>query len=179
MYSTHMTTEETRLGVAAVDDALLRLRRLWAASRHRMVHDGVTPVELSSLLVVEACARRTASGAEANVSDVVTLADVAPSTASRLVDAAEHAGLLVRRPSVHSGRRTALGLTTAGAALQQRAAAARLSWLSEQLAGWDATDVDRFGRLLQRFADQIHDVGGPAGPSGPARSPQPTRPPRG
>lgn len=150
--------DEPPPGIEAVDDALLRLRRLWAASRHRIVHDGVTPVELSSLLVVEACARRTTAGAEANVSDVAVLADVAPSTASRLVDAAEQAALLIRRPSVHSGRRTALALTPAGVALQQRAAAARTSWLSEQLAGWDPADVDRFGHLLQRFADQIHDA---------------------
>ncbi|WP_375426381.1 MarR family winged helix-turn-helix transcriptional regulator [uncultured Friedmanniella sp.] len=146
------------VGVEAVDDALLRLRRLWAASRYRIVHDGVTPVELSSLLVVEACARRAGDGAEANVSDVAALADVAPSTASRLVDAAEQAGLLVRRPSDHSGRRTALTLTETGAALRERAVAARTAWLREQLAGWDPADVDRFGLLLQRFADQVFDA---------------------
>ncbi|MEO5832315.1 MAG: MarR family winged helix-turn-helix transcriptional regulator [Nakamurella sp.] len=139
-----------------MDDALLRLRRLWAASRHQIVHDGVSAVELSSLLVVEACARRADDDAEANVSDVAALADVTPSTASRLVDAAEQAGLLSRRPSRHSGRRTALDLTPAGAALRTRAVAARTGWLTEQLTGWAPSDVQRFGVLLQRFADQIH-----------------------
>lgn len=159
MYDTHMDENDPPSGIEAVDDALLRLRRLWAASRHRIVHDGVTAVELSSLLVVEACARRASEGAEANVSDVAELADVAPSTASRLVDAAELAGLLSRRPSVHSARRTALALTPAGAALRERAVAARTGWLSEQLADWDPADVDCFGQLLQRFADQVHGTG--------------------
>jgi DNA-binding MarR family transcriptional regulator len=144
-------------GIGDIDDALLRLRRLWAASRHRVVHDGTTPVELSSLLVVEACARRAASGTEANVSDVAALADVTPSTASRLVDAAERAGLLARRPSARSARQTALVLTAAGAALRARALTARTAWLAEQLADWDTADVTRFGELLQRFADDVHD----------------------
>lgn len=155
-------------GIDAVDDALLRLRRIWAASRHRIVHDGVTPVELSSLLVVEACARRTGEGAEANVSDVAALADVAPSTASRLVDAAEQAGLLTRRPSRRSGRRTALVLTASGAALRERAVAARTDWLTEQMAGWDPAEVACFGQLLQRFAAQVHDPGRPTQPTAPA-----------
>lgn len=142
--------------IAAIDDAFLRLRRLWAASRHRIVHDGVTAVELSSLLVVETCARQAALDREANVSDVAVLADVTPSTASRLVDAAEVAGLLTRRPSALSARRTALELTSDGHALRERAVAARTGWLVEQLTGWEASDVDKFGQLLQRFADQIH-----------------------
>jgi DNA-binding MarR family transcriptional regulator len=139
----------------AVDDALLRLRRLWGASKHRILDDGGAPVELSYLLVVEACARCRQQGREANVSDVAELADVAPSTASRLVDAAERAGLLDRRPSQQSARRTALELTAKGEALHERALAARTGWLAHQLADWDAAEVDELGRLLQRFADQI------------------------
>ena len=137
----------------AIDDAFLRLRRLWSASRHRIADDGVTRVELASLLVVEACARKVAVGAEANVSDVAFLADVAPSTASRLVDTAQRAGLLQRQRSAYSGRRTALVLTSAGEALRARAVEARRSWLSSQLDGWSAAEVEQFGQLLQRFAD--------------------------
>lgn len=151
-------------GLAAVDDALLRLRRLWAASRHRIMDGGGSAVELSGLLVVEACARRATLGLEANVSDVALLADVTPSTASRLVDAAVQAGLLSRHPSSLSGRRTALVLSSAGAALRERAVEARTGWLAEQLAGWEPADVQRFGELLQRFADQIHDADGPVHP---------------
>ena len=61
--------------LAAVDDALLRLRRLWSASRSRLVDDGGAAVEMSSLLVVEACARGAAAGAEVSVGDVARFAD--------------------------------------------------------------------------------------------------------
>ena len=142
-------------GLDTIDDAFLRLRRLWSASRHRIADDGVTRVELSSLLVVEACARKGAAGAEANVSDVAFLADVTPSTASRLVDTAQRAGLLQRQRSAHSGRRTALVLTPAGEALRTRAVQARRSWLSGQLDDWSPAEVEQFGQLLQRFANGL------------------------
>jgi len=149
-------------GLDAIDDAFLRLRRLWTASRHRILNDGGAPVELSSLLVVEACVRCREEGREANISDVALLADVAPSTASRLVDTAESAGLLRRRPSGRSARQTALELTLTGEALRARAVTARTGWLADQLSSWDPADVDHFGRLLGRFADQV-------GPNRPLR----------
>ena len=142
--------------VDAIDDAFLRLRRLWSASRHRIEDDGITRVELASLLVVEACARKVAARAEANVSDVAFLADVTSSTATRLVDTAVRAGLLQRERSAYSGRRTALVLTPAGQQLRTRAVDARRAWLSGQLDGWSAAEVEQFGQLLQRFADGLH-----------------------
>lgn len=140
----------------AIDDAFLRLRRLWSASRHQIQDDGVTSVELSSLLVVEACARKVSARAEANVSDVAFLADVTSSTATRLVDAAVRAGFLQRQRSAYSGRRTALVLTPAGEALRARAVTARRSWLAAQLESWSTDDVKKFGQLLQRFANELH-----------------------
>lgn len=142
--------------VDAIDDAFLRLRRLWSASRHRVEDDGTIRIELSSLLVVEACARKVEARAEANVSDVAFLADVTSSTATRLVDTAERAGLLRRQRSAYSGRRTALVLTPDGQALRARAVEARRSWLNAQLANWSAAEVEQFGELLQRFADGLH-----------------------
>lgn len=150
MYYTHMPID-----LSPLDDALIRLRRLWSASRQRIVQDGATAVEMSSLLVLEACARGAARGCEVTVGNVADLADVTPSTASRLVDRAESAGLLNRSPSALSARRTALGLTPAGAALRERAVAARTAWLGEQLRHWDAADVERLGVLLTRFADGL------------------------
>ncbi len=120
-----------------------------------MHDDGVTAVELSSLLVVEACARRAVLGQETHVRDVAALADVAPSTASRLVDAAERAGLLRRRPSSESARQTALVLTSPGQSLQRRAESARRGWLADVVAEWPVADVDRLGELLQRFAADV------------------------
>ncbi|WP_165865593.1 MarR family winged helix-turn-helix transcriptional regulator [Vallicoccus soli] len=144
-----------RRGVVEVDDALLRLRRLWSASRSRLVDDGGTAVEMSSLLVVEACARGAQRGAEVAVVDVAELADVAPSTASRLVDRAAAAGLLERRPSAVDPRRTALVLTERGWGLRERAVRARTGWLQDTLAAWSDEDVARLGALLARFADEV------------------------
>lgn len=73
-------------GLAEIDDALLRLRRLWSTSRHRVVDDVGTAVEISSLIVVEACARGTETGSEVGVGDVARLAGVTASTATRLAD---------------------------------------------------------------------------------------------
>ena len=148
MYGTHVDAD-----LSVLDDALIRMRRLWSASRTRFVADGATPVEMSSLLVVEACARGAAGGWEVTVGDVARLADVASSTASRLVDRAEAAGLLRRAPSSISARRTALALTPAGAALRERAVSARTTWLAGQLRDWDPVDVQRFAVLLSHFAD--------------------------
>lgn len=91
------------------------------------------------------------------MSHVAFLADVTASTASRLVDTAERAGLLVRAPSRQSARQTALVLTDAGRSLRARALAHRQGWLAHQLQRWSRRDIDRFAQLLQRFADQLHD----------------------
>lgn len=144
-------------GLAALDDALLRLRRVWSATRQGIVTEGDTPVEMSCLLVVEACARGVRAGREVTIGDVARLADVTPSTASRLVDRAQAAGLLTRTASRVDSRRTALYLTSAGAALQARANQARLDWLSERLADWSAADVAQLGALLHRFADTFFE----------------------
>ncbi len=140
--------------LATLDDALLRLRRLWSPDRARVIDDAGTPVEMSSLLVVEACARRGA-GAEVAIGDVAEFADVAHSTASRLVDRAEQAGLVARRPSVADSRRTAVTLTEQGRALQVRAHRARTAWLAGRVRDWPDADVALLSGLLARFAAEI------------------------
>ena len=141
--------------MTAVDDALLRLRRLWSPDRNRVVDDAGTPVEMSSLLVVEACART--GGAEVTIGDVAQFADVTHSTASRLVDGPERAGLVRRVPSGRNARRTAVTLTRQGAVLRARALQARTAWLDRTLRDWTDADVRDLGRLLLRFAAAVGD----------------------
>ncbi len=141
------------------DDALVRLRRLWSSTHTRPMAEAAPPVEMSSLLVVEACARIAAQGAEPSVRDIAGFADVEHSTASRLVDRAARAGLVTRARSTMDARRTAVHLTDAGRALQHRAAAFRLDWLTEVLADWPEDDIATFARLLGRFADTVADAG--------------------
>lgn len=145
----------TQAGLEVLDDALLRLRRLWSPTRRRIVDDDGTAVEMSSLLVVEACARGATAGREVSVADVASLADVAPSTASRLVDRAASAGLVERGLSRVDPRRTALSLTERGANLQARAYTARTTWLAGQLQDWPIQHVDELAQLLARFANTL------------------------
>jgi DNA-binding MarR family transcriptional regulator len=153
-------TEPASDGFDVLDDALLRLRRLWSPSRQRLVDEGGAVVEMSSLLVVEACARGSAAGGEVSVADVAILADVAPSTASRLVDRAANAGLVNRGTSLVDPRRTALSLTERGTTLQARAHNARTTWLAGQFHDWSPRDVDHLARLLARFADTVEPDAG-------------------
>lgn len=149
MYRTYVHPD-----LAILDEALLRLRRLWSPDRARVIDDAGMPVEMSSLLVVEACARRGAD-AEVAIGDVAEFADVAHSTASRLVDRAEQAGLVTRHPSVADSRRTAVTLTAQGRALQARAHRARTAWLAGRVRDWPEPDVRLLGDLLTRFAAEV------------------------
>jgi DNA-binding MarR family transcriptional regulator len=146
----------TEWDVWQADDALVRLRRLWSSSHTRPMADSDPPVEMSSVLVVEACAR---ARADVTIGDVAAFADVKHSTASRLVDRAVRAGFVTRARSAADARRAVLRLTDAGRALQQRATAFRLEWLAQILADWSAHDVALFAELMHRFADQVSDTG--------------------
>ena len=141
--------------LGALDEALVRLRRLWTASRAHVLDELGQRVEMSSVLVVEACARRTAAGAETAVGDVAAFLDVEPSTASRLVDRAAQAGLVQRTASSVDARRSAVVLTDAGGALRARAVATRLGWLSSVLGEWPEADVRVLADVLGRFADAV------------------------
>lgn len=147
-----MNPDEALVGL---DDALVRLRRLWSSPRQTIVDRDGRHIEMSSVLVVEACARGAAGGSQVSVGDVAQFADVDPSTASRLVDRAERAGLVNRSTSVSDARRSTLQLTSAGAALRERSVRARLHWLSTVVSPWSATDLDTLVVLLARFADSV------------------------
>jgi DNA-binding MarR family transcriptional regulator len=151
-----MNHDEALVGL---DDALVRLRRLWSSPRQTIVDRDGMHIEMSSVLVVEACARGAAGGNQVSVGDVAQFADVDPSTASRLVDRAARAGLVNRSTSVSDARRSTLQLTSAGAALRERSVSARLQWLSTVVSPWPAADLDTLVVLLGRFADSITAAG--------------------
>ena len=146
-----------------LDEALVRLRRLWAASRAHVVDDLGRRVEMSSVLVVEACARAEADTTEVTVGDVATFLDVEASTASRLVERAATAGLIRRTASTVNGRRAALVLTDDGRALRAQATAARLNWLGGVVADWPHEDVQVLAAALAHFADAVAAAPPPAG----------------
>lgn len=157
MYGTRMSAE-VPVELEDLDDALVRLRRLWSASRTHVIDELGRRVEMSSVLVVEGSARAAAAGREATVGDVAGFLDVEHSTASRLVDRAATAGLVQRVPSAHDRRRASVVLTPAGHALRDRASAARLGWLGGVVTSWPERDVRELARLLDRFADAVAAV---------------------
>ncbi len=140
----------------AVDDALVRLRRLWSTAPRRA---GTPAVEMSSVLVVEACAR--GGDADVTVGDVARFADVQHSTASRLVDRAVRTGLVDRATSARDARRTVLLLSPSGRELRERAVTFRMAWLDGILVAWAPDDVARLAELLGRFAALVTETGGP------------------
>ena len=142
-------------GMVRLDDAFLRLRRLWSASRQRIIQADGGYVEMSTLLVVEACARAAQRQQLASVAGVAVFADVVPSTASRLVDRAVTAGYVQRVSPPTGQRRSALELTADGQSLHQVSLAARLRWLEHQLDGWPSGAIDDLAYLLTRFADTL------------------------
>lgn len=154
MYGTHVGRADAD-GLLLLDDALVRLRRLWTASRAHVVDDLGRRVEMSSVLVLEACARASADTGEVTVGDVAAFLDVEASTASRLVERAAAAGLVRRTTSAVDARRIALGPTDAGRALRARATTARLGWLGGVVADWPREDVHALGSALTRFADTV------------------------
>lgn len=152
-----------------MDEALVRLRRLWTASRSAVHDDLGQRVEMSSVLVVEACGRASGAG-EVTVGHVAEFLDVEHSTASRLVERAARSGLVQRSSSAVDARRVALVLTEAGQDMRRRATAARLGWLGLVLRGWSAEEVATLGQLLPRFADAVAE-GTPEPPGSAASSP--------
>lgn len=144
-----------------LDRALVRLRRLWSAPRSS-IDDGGIPVDMSSILVVEACARGAAAGEDTTIRGIAAFTDTEHSTASRLVDRAAKAGLVRREASPADARRTRVVLTESGRSTRERATAFRLTWLTQVLRRWPDEDVAHLAALLTRFADQV-DLEGPPG----------------
>lgn len=170
MYDTHVDPHLVQDPTfATLDAALLALRRFWSApevvpdgpagSRGGGAADGPAGpprhVETSTLLVVEALRAARAAGREATVADVAHALDVAPSTASRLVDRAIRAGVVGKTASATNRRRVRLELTDDGAALAERALAFRATRLCALLGTWSPADREHLARLLARFADAV------------------------
>lgn len=140
-----------------LDRALLDLRRFWAAPD--AVPDAALgaparPVEMSTLLVVDAV-RAGAGAGEVTVGGVAHHLDVAPSTASRLVDRAVRAGVVAKVPGGPDRRRAGLVLTPGGVQLEARARAFRERRLAALLEGWSAQDTATLAELLGRLAAAV------------------------
>jgi DNA-binding MarR family transcriptional regulator len=140
-----------------LDSALLALRRFASPelARPRIAHAGVD-IELSTVLVVDAIAR-SAPG-EVSVRLVADSLQVAPSTASRLVERAVQAGMVAGATSELDPRRRVLHLTRHGHRLQRAALRHRTRRLAAATADWSRADLAQFADLLDRFARTVHPL---------------------
>lgn len=132
-----------------IDAALILLRRLWT---HAGTFQDPTlgAVDLSTVLV---CREIASLEPEVSVADVAAGLGIAHSTASRLVDRAEQTGAVRRTLSARDARRASVELTAEGRQLDETASRFRLGFLDQAMAGWSQADLDRFARLLTRFAE--------------------------
>lgn len=90
-----------------------------------------------------------------SVAEVARAARMDMGAVSRQLKALDDLGLLRRRPSPDNGNVVLVELTADGAATVERIAAVRDRHLTEALAGWSSTDLDRLSRLLQRMVDDL------------------------
>ncbi|GAA5080716.1 DNA-binding MarR family transcriptional regulator [Thermocatellispora tengchongensis] len=141
--------------VTLIDEALLRLRRIWTRQlRSRKAGgDPGRPVLMSNIIVVNAVHRLSRECAEVTVGGVAEQVDVDPSTASRLVNDAIAAGLVERAASRVDARRVRLVLTEAGHRVREAVARYRREHLGRVLADWDPQEREVFARMLARFAE--------------------------
>jgi DNA-binding MarR family transcriptional regulator len=105
-----------------------------------------------------------AAGGGARVSDLASEAAIAPSTASRILDALERRGLVRRAPSPRDRRGVVISLTDSGA----EALSSQDAWMrARQLAFYDglpANEREVVPDLLTRLAGLIDELNtGPAG----------------
>ena len=165
MYDTHMDVGRP---LVQLDDALLRLRRLWSSPPPSLVVEG-KDVTMSSVLVLEACAH---THTEVGVREIARFLEVEHSTASRFVDRAVRAGLVTRGASATDSRRVALTPTASGQQVRERAVRFRLTWLAGVLSGWGEEEVAELSAGLTRFADAVADAAPPASqPTAPHATP--------
>lgn len=144
-----------------IDDSLIRMRRLWKGHETRESSPGGD--RLSTVLVADAVHRADREGATTAVADVGERLDVTHSTASRLVERAVAAGVVVRSRAPSDQRRVVLRLTADGERLVRRSTEFRADYLRHLLADWSDADVATFAHLLARFAASARPPPDPTG----------------
>jgi DNA-binding MarR family transcriptional regulator len=143
--------------LAAVEEAMVRMRRALARRRLACGPDGVDALQFAVVDAVEAGPDSTpdSPGDEVTVGAVAERLGLDPSQASRLVAQAIAAGLVLRRASQADARRIGLALTAAGRALVERKHRARRAFAAQLMEGWSARDRSSFARLFQQFTRRL------------------------
>jgi DNA-binding MarR family transcriptional regulator len=146
-----MRTDSSRRSAAAGGGpALFQLVRFWSrrwtvAEPH---DDGGQVGHILVLEAIDAAARR----GSALITDVAVELGLDRSNASRMLAAAESAGLVSKVVSADDARRTMLGITPDGARLLAAAREWQAETFERLVEGWPTADVRRFAGYLMRLA---------------------------
>lgn len=140
--------------VAGLSDAVVRFMRSAGRARAKMLAAAVHDVEWSAHVLLKCLdsegAMRAGSLAECVSSD--------PSTVSRQVASLVKLGLLERRADPDDGRASLLVVTDRGKAVLAEHDRIRLVFFADMISDWDASDVQTFTRLLERFTDDYNQI---------------------
>jgi DNA-binding MarR family transcriptional regulator len=142
-----MRTDDARRSAAAEGGpALFQLVRFW--SRRWAVAD--VDGQVGHILVLEAIDAAARRGS-ALITDVAVELGLDRSNASRMLAAAESAGLVSKVVSAEDARRTMLGITPDGARLLAAAREWQAETFERLVDGWPTADVRRFAAYLMRL----------------------------
>ncbi|MCC9312182.1 MarR family transcriptional regulator [Kitasatospora sp. RB6PN24] len=130
------------------------LNRAMKRIRHRTVHRlepyGLTPGQGRALRVLERADRCEAPGRAIRLSELADRLNIAPRSATTVVDALEQAGLVERVPDPADRRAVGLVLTVAGRAAVERLAQVRQEVAQEYFSAADPAEVAVMLTVLRR-----------------------------
>ncbi len=156
--TSHERTGKEDLAVAAIERALVRIRRSQARRTLGRQASGL-PADAADLNVVSALDAvdegPAAPRQEVTVGLVAERLAIDPSRASRIVAAAVQAGYLRRVASQADGRRIHLELTHAGQQLIDSVRQYRQEHFAKLLHDWTSHDRDELARLLAKLAETL------------------------
>jgi DNA-binding MarR family transcriptional regulator len=147
----------TDADLRTIDDALIRMRRMWT-SPSRIRDADLGDVDMSTMWIVHFLSEH---GGHATISTLAQDLDVAHSTASRLVARAEAVGAVDRTADPDDSRTVQVGLTARGRRLADEGLRFRLRLLSRATADFTPAEREKFADLLRRFAHADKPKGTP------------------
>ncbi len=135
--------------VVLVANIFLDLTRSFSRVKAKMVEGAQNDVEWAANVLLRSLGAEGPMRASALAASV----DSDLSTVSRQVTALVKMGLIERRADQVDGRASLLVPTAAGEAVMAQHERSRREFFSHLLADWTADELDQFGLLLARFAD--------------------------